>query len=161
MSTEVVDGGKLGSQKGVNLPGVETGLPAVSEKDIEDLKFGVEEDVDMVFASFIRKASDVHAVREVLGEKGKHILIISKVQPGVSKCYLGKRNNKAKYHWGCGSCLSQDIVLFEFAGACMEMLNAKIITYLSINFAYSLTPNNHSVGNWLREEIPRHSPQYI
>ena len=44
-----------------------------------DLKFGVEQDVDMVFASFIRKASDVRAVREVLGEKGKHIAIISKV----------------------------------------------------------------------------------
>ena len=44
-----------------------------------DLKFGVEQDVDMVFASFIRKAADVRAVRDVLGEKGKHIAIISKV----------------------------------------------------------------------------------
>ena len=44
-----------------------------------DLKFGVEQDVDMVFASFIRKAADVKAVREVLGEKGKHIAIVSKV----------------------------------------------------------------------------------
>ena len=51
----------------------------MTEKDKEDLKFGVEQDVDMVFASFIRKASDVHAVRDVLGDKGKHILIISKV----------------------------------------------------------------------------------
>ena len=54
-------------------------LPAVSEKDIGDLKFGVEQEVDIVFASFIRKASDVDAVRDVLGEKGKHILIVSKV----------------------------------------------------------------------------------
>ena len=44
-----------------------------------DLKFGVEQGVDMVFASFIRKAQDVAACREELGEKGKHILIISKV----------------------------------------------------------------------------------
>ena len=44
-----------------------------------DLKFGVEQDVDMVFASFIRKAADVKAVRDVLGEKGKHIAIVSKV----------------------------------------------------------------------------------
>ena len=44
-----------------------------------DLKFGVEQGVDMVFASFIRKAKDVAAYREELGEKGKHILIISKV----------------------------------------------------------------------------------
>ncbi|CAO2634766.1 Pyruvate kinase PKM [Lemmus lemmus] len=65
--TEVENGGSLGSKKGVNLPGA-------------DLKFGVEQDVDMVFASFIRKAADVHEVRKVLGEKGKNIKIISKIE---------------------------------------------------------------------------------
>ncbi len=52
----------------------------MSPKDIEDLKFGVENGVDMVFASFIRDAAGVREIREVLGEKGKSIRIVSKIE---------------------------------------------------------------------------------
>ena len=73
--------GDLGQKKGINLPNVSVNLPALSEKDIEDLKFGCQNNVDFVAASFIRKADDVRQVRKVLRENGgERIQIISKIE---------------------------------------------------------------------------------
>ena len=77
----VKNNGDLGENKGINLPNVSVNLPALAEKDINDLKFGCEQGIDFVAASFIRKAEDVLAVRKVLCENGgENVKIISKIE---------------------------------------------------------------------------------
>jgi pyruvate kinase len=71
----------IGERKNMNLPGVVVDLPTLTEKDISDIQdWGVKNQVDFIAASFVRKASDVHKIREVLGEEGKGIKIICKIE---------------------------------------------------------------------------------
>ena len=78
---EVDNTGFVGTHKGVNVPNVSIKLPALTEKDASDLRFGCEMGVTAVAASFIRKAEDVLAIRKLLNENGgENILIISKIE---------------------------------------------------------------------------------
>ena len=77
----VENGGTLSSNKSINIPGVHIQLPALTEKDIEDIRFGVEQDFDFIAASFVRRASDVEAVRKVLDDcGGQRVKIIAKIE---------------------------------------------------------------------------------
>lgn len=78
---EVKNTGLVGTHKGVNVPGVSIQLPALTKKDESDLIFGCEIGVNMIAASFVRKAKDVQAIRKVLDDNGgKDILICSKIE---------------------------------------------------------------------------------
>ena len=77
---KALNSGQISSKKGVNLPGTDVDLPALSKKDVADLEFGVKNKVDMIFASFIRTGDDVKHIRKVLGEEGKEIQIIAKIE---------------------------------------------------------------------------------
>lgn len=73
--------GKLGSRKTVNVPGLKLNLPALSEKDINDLKNGVKAGFDYIFASFVRRADDLHQMRKLLDDNGgQNVKIISKIE---------------------------------------------------------------------------------
>ena len=77
----VENGGTLSANKSINIPGVHIHLPALTEKDIADIKFGVENDFDYIAASFVRQAADVEAVRRVLHEcGGDDVKIIAKIE---------------------------------------------------------------------------------
>ena len=78
---KVLNGGTLSDHKGINVPNVAINLPAITKKDISDIIFGIENDIDFVAASFIRKAEDVLEIRRILEENnGGDIDIISKIE---------------------------------------------------------------------------------
>ena len=77
---KVTNGGELGERKGVNVPGVPIQLPSITDKDIEDIKFGITEDFDFVAASFIRSADAVRQIRAIIDEAGSQMKIISKIE---------------------------------------------------------------------------------
>ncbi|PTX63231.1 pyruvate kinase [Melghirimyces profundicolus] len=76
----IENGGPLKNRKGVNVPGVSVNLPGITGKDADDIRFGIEQDVDFIAASFVRKADDVLEIRKILEEYGADIHIISKIE---------------------------------------------------------------------------------
>ena len=84
---EVIHGGKLTNRKSVNIPGLSLNLPTLTEKDKNDIIFGIENGFDIIAASFVRKQEDILAIKEVLKEhNASHIKIIAKIenQEGVN-----------------------------------------------------------------------------
>ncbi|EHJ08680.1 pyruvate kinase [Staphylococcus simiae] len=77
---DILNSGELKNKKGVNLPGVSVSLPGITDKDADDIRFGIKENVDFIAASFVRRPSDVLEIRELLEEKNANIQIFPKIE---------------------------------------------------------------------------------
>jgi len=80
VACEVIDGGELRENQGINLPGVAISAPTLGPKDLEDLAFGLQQGVDYVGLSFVRRASDVQEAREAVARVGKQTPLIVKIE---------------------------------------------------------------------------------
>ncbi|SDU94877.1 pyruvate kinase [Microlunatus sagamiharensis] len=78
--TEVVVGGPVSNNKGLNLPGVAMSVPAMSEKDSDDLRWALRNNVDMIALSFVRSAQDVKLVHQIMDEEGRRVPVIAKIE---------------------------------------------------------------------------------
>jgi pyruvate kinase len=76
----VIDGGKLGSRKHINLPGIRVNLPSITEKDRRDIQFAIKHELDFIALSFVRSQTDVLEARKIVEEGGANIKLIAKIE---------------------------------------------------------------------------------
>jgi pyruvate kinase len=95
--TKVIEPGAVSNNKGINLPGVAVSVPALSEKDIDDLRWGLKAGADFVALSFVRSADDIKDVHRIMDEEGIHVPVIAKIEkpqavanlPGIVAAFDG------------------------------------------------------------------------
>jgi pyruvate kinase len=80
VTTEVIVAGPVSNNKGINLPGVAVNVPALSEKDEDDLRWGLKLGADLIALSFVRDASDITRVHEIMAEEGRKVPVIAKIE---------------------------------------------------------------------------------
>ena len=78
--TTVIDGGEISNAKGINLPGVEVSAPALTEKDVEDLRWALRLRADVIALSFVRSPADVAAVHKIMDEEGVRLPVLAKIE---------------------------------------------------------------------------------
>jgi len=77
---DVINGGMLGENKGINLPGIALSIPALTEKDRRDLEFGLKHGIDAIAQSFVRTAADVREAKQIIVANGSEIPVIAKLE---------------------------------------------------------------------------------
>ena len=80
VDVEVVYGGPVKPRKGINLPDTAVSAPSLTDKDVEDLHFGLDNNVEWVALSFVRRADDIHEIKRIILERGKKTLVIAKIE---------------------------------------------------------------------------------
>jgi pyruvate kinase len=80
VTTKVIVAGPVSNNKGINLPGVAVSVPALSDKDEADLRWGLQQGADIIALSFVRDASDVTRVHEIMAEEGRKVPVIAKIE---------------------------------------------------------------------------------
>lgn len=80
VTTEVIVAGAVSNNKGINLPGVAVNVPALSEKDEDDLRWGLKLGADLIALSFVRNADDIDRVHEIMDEEGRRVPVIAKIE---------------------------------------------------------------------------------
>ncbi|MHA6248942.1 pyruvate kinase [Pontibacter sp. CAU 1760] len=80
VEAEVIYGGTVKPRKGINLPDSKVSAPSMTEKDVEDLHFGLDNDVEWVALSFVRRAADIEEIKRIIKERGKETRVIAKIE---------------------------------------------------------------------------------
>lgn len=80
VTTRVINGGILSSNKGINLPNTKVSLPCLTEKDLADLDFALEQDVDWIGLSFVRNAQDIAQLKSIIAKREKHARVVAKIE---------------------------------------------------------------------------------
>ena len=94
---KVIHGGKIGSKRHVNLPGVRINMPSITTKDIQDIEFGIKNSVDFIAASFVRSEKDLNILEQILSKKKSKAKIIAKIENQEG---LDNIENISKSAWG-------------------------------------------------------------
>jgi len=94
--TKVIEPGAVSNNKGINLPGVAVSVPALSEKDIDDLRWGLKAGADFIALSFVRSADDIKDVHRIMDEEGIRIPVIAKIEKPVQKHCIELARDAAK-----------------------------------------------------------------
>jgi len=131
----VNNGGLIKDYKSINVPGVKVKLPAITDKDREDIEFGIREDVDFIAASFVRKASDVLKMRGFLALRGaEHIKIISKIENKE-----GVDNLKDIIHASDGIMVARGDLGVEIPAEQVPLIQKKIIKLCNLEGKFVIT----------------------